>query len=70
MIDLKTVEMKSADVLVHLWRETFTQAYAAVHSAENILVYCDRNYTPAKAIALFSERYSQIWCTRQNQAAF
>jgi ribosomal protein S18 acetylase RimI-like enzyme len=60
MIDLQTVGPESADVLVHLWRETFAQAYAAIHSAENIRAYCDRNYTPAKAIALLSE--PQVRC--------
>ncbi|MGD1904537.1 MAG: GNAT family N-acetyltransferase [Leptolyngbyaceae cyanobacterium] len=60
MVDLKRVGVESAEILVHLWRETFTQAYGEVHSAENIHAYCDRNYTPAKAIALLSD--PQVHC--------
>ncbi|MBE7384775.1 MAG: GNAT family N-acetyltransferase [Leptolyngbya sp. SIO1E4] len=53
--------MESIDTLVHLWAETFTQAYDTIHSPENIRAYCAKNYSKKDAIAVLSS--NQFDCT-------
>ncbi|MEO1210671.1 MAG: GNAT family N-acetyltransferase [Cyanobacteria bacterium J06638_20] len=54
MYALRKVGVESADILVNLWAETFTQAYSDIHSLENIRAYCDQNYSAEDATTILS----------------
>jgi len=54
MYDLDTVTVESASILAKLWTDTFQQAYADVHTLENIQAYCDVNFTLEQAVVELS----------------
>lgn len=55
MSNLKHIGPNNANQLANLWVETFKQAYEGVHTPENILAYCEENFTPAQAKAALSD---------------
>jgi ribosomal protein S18 acetylase RimI-like enzyme len=60
MFYLRRAGIESADELVNLWGETFTQAYEDMHSPENIRAYCSKNFTTEAAREVLSS--GQIVC--------
>jgi ribosomal protein S18 acetylase RimI-like enzyme len=60
MFDFRIAGIESADELVHLWVETFTQAYEDMHSSEDIRAYCSKNFTTEAAMEVLSS--DQIVC--------
>ena len=54
MYAFRKVGVESVDTLVHLWVETFTQAYRNMHSPENIRAYCSKNYSKEEATVVLS----------------
>ena len=60
MLELQQAGMAAADELVRLWRETFTAAYADIHSSENLQAYSAEHYTPAIATNVLSDE--QVVC--------
>lgn len=54
MYAFKAVGLASVGELVHLWIETFTQAYCDIHSPENIRAYCTKNYSVDEAATVLS----------------
>ena len=54
MFGFRRAGIESSDELVHLWVETFTQAFEDVHSSENIRAYCSKNFTVEAAMELLS----------------
>jgi len=61
MLELRRVDVGFAHCLVELWATTFEQAYAGVHSAENIRAYCAANYTVESAETQLSD--PKVICT-------
>ncbi|MEO1662962.1 MAG: GNAT family N-acetyltransferase [Pseudomonadota bacterium] len=49
MTDLSTLSINDAALLSEIQTETFTQAYKDVHSADDINLYCELNFSVAKA---------------------
>lgn len=59
MYQFRISDRESSDELSRLSVATFTQAYAGVHSAENIRAYCADNLAPAATEAILSsDRYA------------
>ena len=50
------IDSNSAEELVGLWRTTFADAYADVHSAENIEAYASKNFTLAEARSTLADK--------------
>ena len=67
MYTFKKVGPESVETLVHLWMETFTQAYQTVHSPENIDAYCAKNYSTEAAMTILS--CDQFNCTVAHREA-
>lgn len=61
MIELCPVDTGFAQQLSALWKTTFTQAYRALHTSENIRAYCESNYTVDHATAALSD--PDVVCT-------
>jgi ribosomal protein S18 acetylase RimI-like enzyme len=60
MFDFRRAGIESSEQLVHLWVETFRQAYEGVHNLENIRAYCSKNFTLDAAMEVLSS--DQIVC--------
>lgn len=61
MLQLHRVDAGFANRLADLWATTFEQAYAGVHSGENIRAYCAANYTVEAAETHLSD--PRVSCT-------
>lgn len=58
MINLSTLSLSDAELLSSIQTETFKQAYRGVHSDDDIKLYCELNYSVAKASAILrSQQY-------------
>ncbi len=56
--------------LSQLWRETFVDAYADVHSAEDMLSYMDRYYTEAQALDALNDHETDVLFAVKNEELF
>ena len=67
MYKLQKVGIESLNILTHLMKTTFIQAYEDIHTKENIEAYCSENFTNKIATNILSTHmYTCIIAFKQN----
>lgn len=69
MYKLNIVGVECAEILVQLWHDTYNQAYAKVHSAEDLADFCEQNFILENAKAdLSNENAASVIAQKGDKA--